>query len=38
MKLCRFGENRYGVVRDGQVYDVTEHVAKAVVAAPLQRR
>ena len=37
MKLCRFGENRYGVVRDGQVYDVTEHVAKAVVAAPLQR-
>jgi 2-keto-4-pentenoate hydratase/2-oxohepta-3-ene-1,7-dioic acid hydratase in catechol pathway len=37
MKLCRFGENRYGVVRDGQVYDVTEHVANAVVAAPLQR-
>ncbi len=37
MKLCRFGENRYGVVRDGQVYDVTERVAKAVVAAPLQR-
>jgi 2,4-didehydro-3-deoxy-L-rhamnonate hydrolase len=37
MKLCRFGENRYGVVRDGQVYDVTEHVAKAIVAAPLQR-
>lgn len=37
MKLCRFGENRYGVVREGQVYDVTEHVAKAVVAAPLQR-
>lgn len=37
MKLCRFGENRYGVVRDGRVYDVTEHVAKAVVAAPLER-
>ena len=37
MKLCRFGENRYGVVREGRVYDVTEHVAKAVVAAPLQR-
>jgi 2-keto-4-pentenoate hydratase/2-oxohepta-3-ene-1,7-dioic acid hydratase in catechol pathway len=37
MKLCRFGENRYGVVRDGNVYDVTEQVAKAVVAAPLQR-
>jgi 2-keto-4-pentenoate hydratase/2-oxohepta-3-ene-1,7-dioic acid hydratase in catechol pathway len=37
MKLCRFGENRYGVVRDGQVYDVTEQVVKAVVAAPLQR-
>jgi 2-keto-4-pentenoate hydratase/2-oxohepta-3-ene-1,7-dioic acid hydratase in catechol pathway len=37
MKLCRFGENRYGVVRDGQVYDVTEQVANAVVAAPLQR-
>jgi len=37
MKLCRFGENRYGVVRDGYVYDVTEQVAKAVVAAPLHR-
>jgi len=37
MKLCRFGDNRYGVVRDGNVYDVTEHVAKAVVANPLQR-
>jgi 2,4-didehydro-3-deoxy-L-rhamnonate hydrolase len=37
MKICRFGENRYGVVRDGQVYDVTEYVAKATVAAPLQR-
>jgi 2,4-didehydro-3-deoxy-L-rhamnonate hydrolase len=37
MKLCRFGENRYGVVRDGQVYDVTEYVAKATVATPLQR-
>ena len=37
MKLCRFGENRYGVVRDGQVYDITEHIARAVVAAPLQR-
>ncbi len=37
MKLCRFGENRYGVVRDAYVYDVTEQVAKAVVAAPLQR-
>jgi 2,4-didehydro-3-deoxy-L-rhamnonate hydrolase len=37
MKLCRFGDNRYGVVRDGNVYDITEHVAKAVVAAPLQR-
>jgi 2-keto-4-pentenoate hydratase/2-oxohepta-3-ene-1,7-dioic acid hydratase in catechol pathway len=37
MKLCRFGENRYGVVRDGGVYDITEHVAKAVIAAPLRR-
>jgi len=37
MKLCRFGDHRYGVVRDGNVFDVTEHVAKAVVAAPLQR-
>jgi 2-keto-4-pentenoate hydratase/2-oxohepta-3-ene-1,7-dioic acid hydratase in catechol pathway len=37
MKLCRFGENRYGVVRDGQVYDVTEYVATAAVAAPLKR-
>jgi 2-keto-4-pentenoate hydratase/2-oxohepta-3-ene-1,7-dioic acid hydratase in catechol pathway len=37
MKLCRFGEHRYGVVRDGQVYDISEQVANAVVAAPLQR-
>jgi 2,4-didehydro-3-deoxy-L-rhamnonate hydrolase len=37
MKLCRFGDNRYGVVKDGNVYDVTEHVAKAVAAAPLRR-
>jgi 2-keto-4-pentenoate hydratase/2-oxohepta-3-ene-1,7-dioic acid hydratase in catechol pathway len=37
MKFCRFNENRYGVVRDGRVYDITEHVVKAVVASPLQR-
>ncbi len=37
MKLCRFGENRYGVVRDGQVYDITEHIARAVVAPPVPR-
>jgi 2,4-diketo-3-deoxy-L-fuconate hydrolase len=37
MKLCRFGDNRFGVVRDDRVYDVTEYVAKATVAAPLQR-
>jgi 2,4-didehydro-3-deoxy-L-rhamnonate hydrolase len=37
MKLCRFGNQRYGVARDGQVYDVTEYVAKAIAAAPLQR-
>jgi 2-keto-4-pentenoate hydratase/2-oxohepta-3-ene-1,7-dioic acid hydratase in catechol pathway len=37
MKLCRFNENRYGLVRDGQVYDITEQVVKAVVASPLQR-
>jgi 2,4-didehydro-3-deoxy-L-rhamnonate hydrolase len=37
VKLCRFGDNRYGVVRDGRVYDVTEQVANAVVSARLQR-
>jgi 2,4-diketo-3-deoxy-L-fuconate hydrolase len=37
MKFCRFGDNRYGVVRDGKVFDITEHVAKSIVAAPLQR-
>jgi 2-keto-4-pentenoate hydratase/2-oxohepta-3-ene-1,7-dioic acid hydratase in catechol pathway len=37
MKFCRFNENRYGVVRDGRVYDITEQVVKAVVASPLQR-
>ena len=36
MKLCRYGDHRYGVVRDGQVYDVSQQVANAVVA-PLQR-
>ena len=27
MKFCRFNENRLGVVRDGQVFDVTEVLA-----------
>jgi 2-keto-4-pentenoate hydratase/2-oxohepta-3-ene-1,7-dioic acid hydratase in catechol pathway len=37
MKLCRFGDHRYGVVRDGQVYDITDHVAKAVAGGALRR-
>ena len=31
MKLCRFGEQRYGVVRDGSVYDVTA-IVEGVIA------
>jgi 2,4-diketo-3-deoxy-L-fuconate hydrolase len=30
MKLCRFGDQRYGLVRDGAVYDVTSVVEAAV--------
>jgi 2-keto-4-pentenoate hydratase/2-oxohepta-3-ene-1,7-dioic acid hydratase in catechol pathway len=37
VKLCRFGDDRYGVVRDGIVYDVTADVAAAVAGARLQR-
>jgi 2-keto-4-pentenoate hydratase/2-oxohepta-3-ene-1,7-dioic acid hydratase in catechol pathway len=37
VKLCRFGDGRYGVVRDGNVYDVTEYVQKATVSSRLQR-
>jgi 2-keto-4-pentenoate hydratase/2-oxohepta-3-ene-1,7-dioic acid hydratase in catechol pathway len=37
MKICRFNDNRYGVVRDGQVYDITEHVVKCIVESRLQR-
>jgi 2-keto-4-pentenoate hydratase/2-oxohepta-3-ene-1,7-dioic acid hydratase in catechol pathway len=32
MKLCRFGEQRYGVVRDAFVYDVTSIVESAVAS------
>jgi len=37
MKICRFGDHRYGAVRDGQVYDITGHVAKAVGGGALRR-
>jgi 2,4-didehydro-3-deoxy-L-rhamnonate hydrolase len=37
VKLCRYGDGRYGVVRDGNVYDVTEHVQNAVVASRLHK-
>ena len=37
MKICRFGEGRYGLVRDGNVYDVTEYVQQAVVSTRLQK-
>ena len=37
MKLCRFGDHRYGVVRDGHVYDITGLVAKAVAGGALRR-
>jgi 2-keto-4-pentenoate hydratase/2-oxohepta-3-ene-1,7-dioic acid hydratase in catechol pathway len=30
MKFCRFGNGRYGVVRDGAVYDVTARVEGAI--------
>lgn len=35
MKICRFGKGRYGVVRDGNVYDVTDRVEKVI--APHRR-
>ena len=34
MKLCRYDNARYGVVREGRIYDVTDHVHAAVGAAP----
>jgi 2,4-diketo-3-deoxy-L-fuconate hydrolase len=37
MKLCRYGDGRYGVVRDGNVYDVTQYVQQAVVSSRLER-
>ena len=37
MKLARFGDGRYGVVRDGGVYDVTAEVAAVAGGAQLQR-
>lgn len=37
MKICRYGEGRYGVVRDGAVYDITEYVQNAVVSTRLDR-
>jgi 2-keto-4-pentenoate hydratase/2-oxohepta-3-ene-1,7-dioic acid hydratase in catechol pathway len=37
VKLCRFGAGRYGVVRDGTVYDVTEAVEDVAGTTRLQR-
>jgi 2-keto-4-pentenoate hydratase/2-oxohepta-3-ene-1,7-dioic acid hydratase in catechol pathway len=37
MRLCRFGDDRYGVVRDGIVYDITSEVAAAVAGTRLRR-
>ena len=37
MKICRFGENRYGVVRDGAVYDITSLVESVVAGSRLVR-
>jgi 2-keto-4-pentenoate hydratase/2-oxohepta-3-ene-1,7-dioic acid hydratase in catechol pathway len=37
VKIARYGDGRYGVVRDGFVYDITEYVQKAVVSSRLQR-
>jgi 2,4-diketo-3-deoxy-L-fuconate hydrolase len=37
VKLARYGDGRYGVVRDGDVYDVTELVQAATGSARLQR-
>ena len=37
MKICRYGEGRYGVVRAGSVYDITEYVQQAVVSTRLDR-
>jgi 2-keto-4-pentenoate hydratase/2-oxohepta-3-ene-1,7-dioic acid hydratase in catechol pathway len=38
MKLCRFGDERYGLVRDTYVYDITEHVEHVVgIGTRLQR-
>jgi 2,4-diketo-3-deoxy-L-fuconate hydrolase len=37
VKICRYGDGRYGVVRDDSVYDITEYVQKAVVSTRLER-
>ncbi len=37
MKLCRFAQGRYGVVRDGVVYDITDVVKAAAAETRLQR-
>ncbi len=37
MKFCRFGAERYGVVRDGIVYDITAGVEAATAGSRLQR-
>ena len=37
MKFCRYGDGRYGMVRDGSVYDITQFVQQAVVSSRLSR-
>jgi 2,4-diketo-3-deoxy-L-fuconate hydrolase len=37
VKICRYGEGRYGLVRDGNVYDVTEYVQQAANSTRLHK-
>jgi 2,4-diketo-3-deoxy-L-fuconate hydrolase len=37
VKICRYGDGRYGVVRDDAVFDITEYVQQAVVSTRLER-
>jgi 2,4-diketo-3-deoxy-L-fuconate hydrolase len=37
MRICRFGDDRYGIVREGAVYDITAHVERIAGASRLRR-
>jgi 2-keto-4-pentenoate hydratase/2-oxohepta-3-ene-1,7-dioic acid hydratase in catechol pathway len=37
MKICRFGDDRYGIVRDGAVYDISSHVERIAGSGRLRR-